>query len=370
MLRALRDPITAALSDGSDHWDDVNTRWMGALVLVLGAVLSGVLLAIVPPTAEGVWGWKVAAAVIAFRLVAAVWLATGRGRIRHHPVYAISIAGIAGLCLQQFLASEEAFFHDLILIDLLYVAAVHTPRRSAVALALAIGGVVPSLVRSGPETVTVAEWGAEAILWTLVVGLVVLYTTRARGQRAELRHMGMRAQALARVDALTGLGNRRAFDEALDRELGHARRYGTRLSVLVGDLDGFKAVNDGHGHAAGDELLRQVAVSISDAVRRPDACFRWGGDEFAVVLPATSRDRAELVAGRIHAAVARRVHDPAGAPVVISVGAAELLPDQEPADVLAAADAALLAAKSSRPAPRRPPWRFGRTEARDAGRRR
>ena len=369
MLPAQRDALTAAVTDGREHWDDVNTRWMGALVLVVGAGLSTVLLTLVPPTAHGNWGWPAAAAVIGFRLIAAGLLLAGSGPVRKNAVYAVSVIGIAGLCLLQFLASKEAFFHDLLLIDLLYVAAVHTPRRTLAALALAVAGMVPTLLYGESETVGVAEWAAEAVLWSLVVGLVMLYTLRSRGQRADLRRVSAQAQALARVDALTGLGNRRSFDEILDRELSVARRYDSALSVLVGDLDGFKAVNDRHGHPAGDALLREVAARLEETVRRPDACFRWGGDEFAVILPRTTRDRAEVVAARIRYAVSRGVHDPADKPIAISIGVAQLGPDQDAAAVLAAADTALLDAKPLRAAGRRSPWRFGRAEARGGARR-
>ena len=369
MFRAQRDALSAAVTDGGEHWDDINTRWMGGLVLVIGAGLSTILLTLVPPTAEGAWGWHAASAVIGFRLVAAGVLLAGSGPVRMDAIYALSALSIAGLCLLQFLASKEAFFHDLVLIDLLYVAAVHPPRRALAALVLAVAGMVPTLLYGEAETVGVAEWAAEAVLWSLVVGLVMLYTLRSRGQRADLRRAGAEARALARVDALTGLGNRRAFDEVLDRELSVARRYESPLSILVGDLDGFKAVNDRHGHPAGDELLRRIATRLEETVRRPDACFRWGGDEFAVILPRTTRDRAELVAARIRYAVSRGVHDPADKPIAMSIGVAELAPDQDPSALLAAADSALLDAKPLRSAERRAPWRFGRAEARGGARR-
>ena len=369
MLRARRDAVAATLTDTGEQWEHATTRWMGGLVFLLCAVLAGGLLALVPPTAKGEWGWNVAIVVIGARIVAATWLLSGRGPVRPGRVYAISLLGIAGLCALQFLASADAFYHDLVLIDLLYVAAVHTPRRTAVASVLAVGGMVPALVRSGPVTVTWAEWGAEAILWALVLGLVVVYTVRARSQRDALRIASRQASALARIDVLTGLGNRRSFDETLERELSAARRHATPLSVLVADLDGFKAVNDRHGHPAGDEALRQVAHVLVDTVRRPDACFRWGGDEFAVVLPRTSPEAAELVANRVRAAVADGVHVPGGHRLGISVGIADLRADQVPAELLAAADEALLTAKAARPEARGPSWRFPRVQARGTARR-
>jgi diguanylate cyclase (GGDEF)-like protein len=148
-----------------------------------------------------------------------------------------------------------------------------------------------------------------------------------------------------------------------------ARRYDSALSVLVGDLDGFKAVNDRHGHPAGDDVLRRVATTLEETVRRPDACFRWGGDEFAVILPRTNRDRAALVAARIRYAVSRGVQDPEGKPLAMSIGVAELTGEQDAAGFLASADQALLAAKPERTGTRRPAWRFGRAPARGGARR-
>ncbi len=85
------------------------------------------------------------------------------------------------------------------------------------------------------------------------------------------------------MDPLTGLGNRRAFDEALAAATLRSSRTHTDLSVIVADLDSFKAINDAYGLPAGDRCLREVARAIDDAVRQPDSSFRWGGDEFVVV---------------------------------------------------------------------------------------
>src|SRR5918997_4782661 len=177
-------PSLAVLTRGRGWDDGADTRWMGALVYILGALLTGVLVALVPPTAEGRWGWIAAAVIVALRVGAAGGLLTGRGPVRLGVVYAISALNIAGLCVLHFLASQAAYFHDLVLIDLLYVAAVHTPGRTAAAVALAVLGLVPALVHGGEGAVSVAEWVGEAILWALVAGLVVIYTGREGGQHA------------------------------------------------------------------------------------------------------------------------------------------------------------------------------------------
>jgi diguanylate cyclase (GGDEF)-like protein len=108
----------------------------------------------------------------------------------------------------------------------------------------------------------------------------------------------------SRIDALTSLGNRRAMEETLDAELARHARYGNRLTLILVDLDGFKAVNDTHGHQTGDRVLVQVAQQLS-AVRGADSAFRLGGDEFAIILPETGVEEARLVARRL----ARRIRE-------------------------------------------------------------
>jgi diguanylate cyclase (GGDEF)-like protein len=107
-------------------------------------------------------------------------------------------------------------------------------------------------------------------------------------------------ETLARSDGLTGLLNRRAFEAALEDECARARRSGSPLSVVYLDIDHFKHVNDRAGHAAGDQVLRQLALAIAGAIReRVDGGYRLGGDEFALLLPASAKEQAELVVGRI-----------------------------------------------------------------------
>lgn len=96
---------------------------------------------------------------------------------------------------------------------------------------------------------------------------------------------------LARSDPLTGLANRRGWDEQLARELARARRSGEALSVALLDLDDFKALNDAHGHQAGDRLLLEAAAAWYGQLRDVDILCRWGGDEFAVLLPACPEPR-------------------------------------------------------------------------------
>jgi len=152
------------------------------------------------------------------------------------------------------------------------------------------------------------------------------------------------ARALADLDALTGLHNRRYFHETLAREAARAQRYGRRLSVIVLDLDDFKAVNDRIGHLAGDAVLAEAAERLRAACRSADIACRVGGDEFAVVLPESGAEEAELLAGRIARAVNGHAIKPAGT-VNLSAGVAELRAADRPTEVFERADEALYRAK-------------------------
>jgi diguanylate cyclase (GGDEF)-like protein len=155
---------------------------------------------------------------------------------------------------------------------------------------------------------------------------------------------------LARRDALTGLPNRRAFDEALAREVARAARAGAPLAVVALDVDHFKRVNDGHGHAAGDAALRAVAARALAALRTGDLLARVGGEEFAALLPGAALADAREVAERVRLAVAAAPIDAAGAPgaalaLTVSLGCATLGPGEAGAALVARADARLYDAK-------------------------
>jgi diguanylate cyclase (GGDEF)-like protein len=164
-------------------------------------------------------------------------------------------------------------------------------------------------------------------------------------ETAELR----RIERSATTDSLTGLYNRRHFHNTLRFEISRCRRYGLALSLLLLDLDGFKQVNDEHGHPLGDVVLQRVGRTLRRALRDSDVACRFGGEEFAVVLPETSREGALALGERIR----RRIEhdsvptaDGGRAGTTVSGGIASLPDDGRDADTLLAhADEALYAAK-------------------------
>ncbi|MBU6272292.1 MAG: diguanylate cyclase [Betaproteobacteria bacterium] len=161
--------------------------------------------------------------------------------------------------------------------------------------------------------------------------------------------LGQELRLQATTDYLTGLANRRYFMDRLEAEFSRFRRRPTHQTCLLAlDLDHFKRVNDTHGHAAGDQVLRHVAELMRQTVRRPDVLSRSGGEEFLLLLPDTGRDAAVALAERIRRRVAGTptVIDGLSIPVTISIGVSALNPADSNRDaVLARADAALYEAK-------------------------
>jgi len=151
----------------------------------------------------------------------------------------------------------------------------------------------------------------------------------------------------ARHDPLTGAFNRGAMDQLLEREVSLAQRHQLDLSLLMVDLDGFKQINDRLGHAAGDEVLRQVADTISHRLRDSDVLCRYGGDEFVVVLPQTSREGSIEVAQRVLDGIRRLIlqEDLQGFALSASLGLASLKPKEGREQLFARADQAMYQAK-------------------------
>jgi diguanylate cyclase (GGDEF)-like protein/putative nucleotidyltransferase with HDIG domain len=154
-----------------------------------------------------------------------------------------------------------------------------------------------------------------------------------------------RAEQRARIDELTGLFNRRHFEERLKEEIARHSRYGDMFSLLLLDLDNFKTYNDIYGHPAGDILLSQIGKTIKGSVRGADQAFRYGGDEFAVILPQAAVDDAHVVAERVRVRIARDMEQKEIA-VTCSIGVASYPADGViSGELITVADTALYYAK-------------------------
>lgn len=188
------------------------------------------------------------------------------------------------------------------------------------------------------------------VLLAAAVTLALAAALAARLARPLAQAIGDVAHLTRQVqtDALTNLANRRGLAERLDAELARAHESGTSVSFVIADIDDFKAVNDGHGHQTGDQIIRAVAQALAGAVRELDLAARYGGEEFAVVLPGSRLADARRTAERMRRAVSEiEIPSPTGtsAHVTMSFGVAEFPTYAGVEALVAAADAALYQAK-------------------------
>lgn len=229
------------------------------------------------------------------------------------------------------------------------------PRRIAYA---ALGAFLALGAPSGLCAVRYARSGQASLgwLWAEVAGdawtyAYVLISTAiafaafgfASGRAAD------RLSEASTTDLLTGLRNRRHFQERLGEEFARAMRYATPLSLLIIDLDALKELNDRHGHQEGDAALRRAATAIREGLRATDIGARWGGDEFVVLAPNTRSEDAVRLAERVRLQAAANAVGSGPTPVTVSIGVATLdplLPHSAPEALVRAADAALYEAKS------------------------
>ncbi|MEI6232472.1 MAG: GGDEF domain-containing protein [Planctomycetota bacterium] len=195
------------------------------------------------------------------------------------------------------------------------------------------------------------------LVWmTASLGVKLLHMKRQVVEHGiELERMNVELNKIARHDALTGVANRRYFDERLNQELLRAIRDKMSLSLLMIDVDFFKKYNDVNGHQAGDACLIKVAQTIQGSLRRPaDMAARYGGEEFAVILPSTTVagavDRAETIRAKIEALQIAHPGSHRNTSVTVSIGLASIAPGETTATVatlISAADAALYQVKQS-----------------------
>lgn len=168
--------------------------------------------------------------------------------------------------------------------------------------------------------------------------------------QAMLKESNARLAAMSHVDALTGVANRRALNEILEREIAVASRGTASFVIAMLDVDYFKVINDRHGHVTGDRALVAVARILSSGIRAHDVCGRWGGEEFLMVLPATTlADARQLLARKVTEIRAMEIGSPSGEAIrlTVSAGLAEYLPGESLPALLGRADAALYRAKGS-----------------------
>jgi diguanylate cyclase (GGDEF)-like protein len=234
-------------------------------------------------------------------------------------------------------------------VRLTYIAPKRAPppeTRYGTTLPLAEGvgirAYLPSAIvshRKNAAYLRVAEAGLLAL-----VALMLLTLVLARPLLRAFRWTEEQASE-ARIDALTGLANRRALEEILAAEISRAHRFAHQLGVVLLDLDRFKEINDSFGHAAGDVMLRAVSRLLTSLARQGDTVARWGGEEFVVVLPETDLVGARRFAERLRRTI--EAHAVGDMKTSASCGVATMLPEDSVEELLGAADQALYQAKSN-----------------------
>ena len=214
-------------------------------------------------------------------------------------------------------------------------------RREAALQVLYVGLAYATLLALRPPSSGAPAW------WIVGMGTLLVAAIVITAMRARVELLISRLYDTARTDVLTSLANRRGFRELLDLELERARRGETEMTVLVGDLDRFKEVNDRSGHQVGDAALQRVAWLLNEGKRQVDSAARVGGEEFALILPDSGADGAFVLAERLRSALAGEFAEDSVA-ITISFGLATYPEHGETAaSLLRAADEALYAAKDS-----------------------
>ena len=248
---------------------------------------------------------------------------------------------------QQFLIRREGVFVGVLApdgVNRLYTFGSVPGTPLVVDVAMAVDDVLEPWVRRAMLIIPIT-----LALFASVMAQIVLYRRETRLREA----VESRLEKEAQTDGLTGIANRRTFDEALAREWASAGRDGQPLSLLFLDADRFKLYNDRYGHQEGDQLLKMLALTLRGKARRPrDLAARYGGEEFVALLPDTARERAIEIAEHIRQAVVglRAQHeDNEGGIVTVSIGVATLVPraGKDAAALVEAADAAVYRAKET-----------------------
>jgi diguanylate cyclase (GGDEF)-like protein len=325
---------------------DNATRLVGLLRLLSGILALAFLPLATPDSAVATAG---VAALGLLMIGGAIGLLKHKKGLSFNALLAISYSGLVQVALIVWLGGDAGSAYQLLfLLGVGSAMGVHPPRRAFTFLAATAVAASAPLVYDGWSSAAATDIFTHLMMWAALGTATLLLMITVRAQRLQARADELREHELARADALTGLGNRRAFDEALDHEIARSRRADSTVSVLLIDIDRLKAINDRWGHVEGDRCIVDVARAIAGAVRAGDRCFRWGGDEFAVLLPDTDLKGTENVAEFLSAAVRQACVDPVGAPLSISLGAAEIESRRGAEQLVARADIALMARKRER----------------------
>ena len=317
----------------------------GGFLWLVGAVTAGAVLPFASPThVVGRAGWVLVAASSLVAIITGMYMLLRPNAVGPLALLLMGYAAAAGLGVGQALIGPQAQLELAFLLLAAYHASIHPARRVLALLGWIVVAEAASTLIGGPTAVDVVQMVCAVVLLVLMTVMAIGLAQSHRSRAKQLISLREQAERRALTDTLTGLANRRAFDEELARQVASSGRHGRPLSLIMLDVDDFKSINDRFGHDAGDAALIAVANAIIDVVRRADICFRWGGDEFVVLLPEVLRDGA-AVAQRISDAIRHGACTPGDEHLAIGWGTATLRVGERPMKLLERADARLLAAK-------------------------
>lgn len=270
----------------------------------------------------------------------------GKLRAREAELAAITICGVGIFGLELFLYRWQNTYLQSMSVMLMIVAIYILPNRLgfsvAMTLVLTAEGSLNLLLREvrPPASATSGIIG-HFLLCSLLASVLAWRTGRAR--RLEFLR-AEELQSISRTDLLTGLPNRRGFEEQLHDAISRCNRHGETAALVMIDIDNFKDVNDQYGHEVGDGVLMEFAQRMRDAIRLADRPARWGGEEFAIVLPLTDLEEALDLAERLRSTMADRPFADSGN-LSASFGVTVVRPDDDIAETVLRADRALYTAK-------------------------
>lgn len=354
LLRQLPQRVADARALGAAVADELARRTLRRLFVVALIAMPvhlahlAVLWQVEPATpAAGRWRVGILASHTALLvLMAAMAAASGRLRHRERPglagwaacwaaLLSVLLAGVVITTVDQWVtASITPFLVACVVVGLIFLV---RPWWAALAYLGAYGLFAAALQVTQPDPVVLLSNRVNAIT-SVAVGLclsVVLWHSEARNvlqqrqiaaQQRELEARNTELAHLASTDVLTGVANRWELERRLVAEQERMRRWGHSSSLLLLDLDHFKQVNDDHGHPVGDRVLRQMAEVLRGQLRAVDILARWGGEEFAILLPGTDVGGAQAIAERLRSAVETQplVVDGRAIRLTVSVGVAAL----------------------------------------------
>lgn len=328
---------------------------------LLGAIASLIVVAIVYGYAlSGLITFPVAhvfsALVLSSVLAFTICIATGFNRRFADPSLTVGQMATSGAVL-AYLAYAAADFRALqlpfYLVALTFGAFRLSTRRQlglsayfiatyGLALALA-GGPAPGANRF----LLVAHLALLLVLMSLIGGYVNGMRVKLHARNKELQQALQKIERIATYDELTGLFNRRVICDIVAKEKKRCDRGGSSMCIALLDADHFKRFNDRYGHAAGDEVLRMLGETLRKSLRETEYVGRYGGEEFLIALPETSRDRATIPLERLRAAIRAQAIKglPADVRVTVSIGVADYRRGEDVGDTLKRADTALYEAK-------------------------